>query len=679
MRCLWPYEKLKGDKWFEQMIKLNDERILSMKKYALVGILTLFSFLGFSQSSAEVGRLLELVETYKSENIDSVNKFTNQLLIIAKESKDKGLEAKSQLNRIESLILFNRFDLADSILSTIAVEDKANRLSVDYYLAKGKILNKKNENDEALEFFYKALDKNSEGGLDYLIPEIYAEIASVLRENNDLENCTKYYRYALEEARKKENIDLQIKICVQMCKVYNGWVTVNIDSSVYYGEMAMQIATQANDEYGYANAISIAAAPIIRDGQYRRGLDLSREALGFADKYNFSLQTKYYLTANQGFAFEGLKLYDSALYFMKQAGELRPSSLDYPRLKYRVFKAQGKHKEALEAFEIYWAKSDSTLRNRNQNRLSSLQARYEANLKEQELASLTQTTELQELQLSQQRYLLFGLVVVVVFLAIGGVMIYRQRKLRQAQAITQLELKETQKRLELEQQYRASELKAIRSQMNPHFVFNALNSIQEYIMTNEKKLAGKYLGKFADLMRVYLQHSQVKTVALREEIEALSLYLELEKLRFEETLDCSIQIEENVDTELSIPSLLIQPYVENAIKHGLLHKQGKRELTIVVKQDDSKQALLFEVIDNGIGRKRSQEINQMRDPDHKSFATHALKSRIELLNHDRLNPIIEKVNDVDANSENPGTKVMLELPIEELVPEAQKRHSEIEA
>jgi len=350
---------------------------------------------------------------------------------------------------------------------------------------------------------------------------------------------------------------------------------------------------------------------------------------------------------------------------MQQGFKIYPRGTDHYRLEYLIYQSTGEFKKSLKALESYSVKRDSILRYRNEAKLSSLQARYESNLKEKEVLSLTQQTQFQDIRISQQQFLMIILVLAILAILITAVLLYRQRKLTQEQALTRLELEEAKKRLGIEQQYRDSELKALRSQMNPHFLFNALNSIQEYIVTNKQKLAGKYLGKFADLMRIYLQQSQVKSILLREEIEALNLYLELEKLRFEESLTASIIIENDIDIdEISVPALLVQPYVENAIKHGLLHKEGIRSLEISLKQVDKWLECI--IIDNGIGRKKSMEINKIRYPNHKSFATGAVKSRLELLNYNSSSPIAEEYEDlVDDQGNASGTKVRLRIPIAE--------------
>ncbi len=154
---------------------------------------------------------------------------------------------------------------------------------------------------------------------------------------------------------------------------------------------------------------------------------------------------------------------------------------------------------------------------------------------------------------------------------------------------------------------------------------------------------------------------------MEEEVEALSLYLELEKLRFEESLNYSIVVAENVVEDVhSIPSLLVQPYVENALKHGLLHKKDDRQLSITFQYHGSSNILECEIKDNGIGRERSMELNKMRNPNHQSFATGATKTRLELLNYTTEKPIGENIEDLyDEQGLPSGTKVVLSIPIVE--------------
>lgn len=218
-------------------------------------------------------------------------------------------------------------------------------------------------------------------------------------------------------------------------------------------------------------------------------------------------------------------------------------------------------------------------------------------------------------------------------------------------------------KLRLEQEVQKSMLASIKSQMNPHFLFNALNTIQSYIYTNDKENASIYLGKFSDLTRSILDMSNKETIPLSEEIKALRLYLDLEKLRFEDTLNYSITIDKQLDDEwVHIPSMLIQPYVENAIKHGLLHKKNDRKVDIRFEKEG--KTLHISVEDNGIGRKRAAELKVLKNKQHESFALNANQKRLDILNYNNKNTIVMKITDKhDAAGIPTGTLIDIFIPI----------------
>lgn len=209
-----------------------------------------------------------------------------------------------------------------------------------------------------------------------------------------------------------------------------------------------------------------------------------------------------------------------------------------------------------------------------------------------------------------------------------------------------------------------SQLENLRSQMNPHFIFNALNSIQEYIITNDKYSASLYLSDFSKLIRKYLDQSRVLEVSLKEEIETLKIYLELEKNRFDDNFEYKIELEESIiESQILIPSLFLQPYIENSIKHGLLHKKGMKKLLIKFSYEKKRHELLCEIEDNGIGREASYLINKKRENYHKSFSTSATKDRIDLLNKEKKNKIKYSIFDLhDEKEKSTGTKVVLTIP-----------------
>lgn len=204
-----------------------------------------------------------------------------------------------------------------------------------------------------------------------------------------------------------------------------------------------------------------------------------------------------------------------------------------------------------------------------------------------------------------------------------------------------------------------SELKAIRSQMNPHFIFNAINSIQDLVLQKDTLQSYDSLVQFSTLVRNTLNYSEQEYILLSEEVDFLSNYLNLEKLRFKEFF--SYQVINNVDYSIQIPSLIIQPFVENAIKHGLLHKSGQKSLLITF--DKVENELLCIIKDNGIGREKAREIKERQQNYHPSFSTNAIKKRLEVLSQKTgLNYHYTTLDLFNEKKEAQGTEVRLYVP-----------------
>ena len=246
----------------------------------------------------------------------------------------------------------------------------------------------------------------------------------------------------------------------------------------------------------------------------------------------------------------------------------------------------------------------------------------------------------------------------IVIIILSHFYVVRLNKVKQKQQ-EQLEKEKLDKSLVL------SQLENLRSQMNPHFIFNALNSIQEFIITSDKYSASVYLSDFSKLIRKYLDQSRKINVSLKEEIETLKIYLELEKLRFNDQFEYSIELDKELNlTKTLIPSLFLQPYIENAIKHGLLHKKDDRKLELIFNLDVTRKQLICIIEDNGVGRDVSNKINQNTSEYHTSFSTSATNDRIELLNKDSKRKISCNIIDLTKeNRESAGTKVVLKIPI----------------
>ena len=218
--------------------------------------------------------------------------------------------------------------------------------------------------------------------------------------------------------------------------------------------------------------------------------------------------------------------------------------------------------------------------------------------------------------------------------------------------------KRNAERLELAE----TKMKALRSQLNPHFVFNSLNSIQYYIQVNEKRLAKDYLAKFGKLMRLFLEASHNDTVSLKNEIAQLQLYLELEKVRFENRWNYNIEVDQSLEVDIvTIPAMILQPILENSIIHGLGHRSSTGGLLNLVFEEEGTN-INVSIVDNGVGRERSREINSRRYNKPKSLSTSITQERIQIFNNykdEKIDILYQDLYDGDNNGA--GTHVTVKF------------------
>ena len=218
--------------------------------------------------------------------------------------------------------------------------------------------------------------------------------------------------------------------------------------------------------------------------------------------------------------------------------------------------------------------------------------------------------------------------------------------------------KRNAERLELAE----TKMKALRSQLNPHFVFNSLNSIQYYIQVNEKRLAKDYLAKFGKLMRLFLEASHNDTVSLKNEIAQLQLYLELEKVRFENRWNYNIEVDQSLEVDMvTIPAMILQPILENSIIHGLGHRSSTGGLLNLVFEEEGTN-INVSIVDNGVGRERSREINSRRYNKPKSLSTSITQERIQIFNNykdEKIDILYQDLYDGDNNGA--GTHVTVKF------------------
>ena len=219
--------------------------------------------------------------------------------------------------------------------------------------------------------------------------------------------------------------------------------------------------------------------------------------------------------------------------------------------------------------------------------------------------------------------------------------------------------------METKQQMADIEMQALRAQMNPHFIFNCLNSINRYIVKSDQATASLYLTRFAKLIRLILDNSNNKTVTLTNELEALQLYIEMESIRFEKQFTYTITVDGDVHPDhVYVPPLIIQPYVENAIWHGLLHKDQSGQLTIHISRKE--QGLLECMVeDNGVGREKAKELKSKSASTSKSLGMKLTESRLAILNkQSNWGASVEVIDLIAEDGEAAGTKVILRMAID---------------
>jgi len=311
---------------------------------------------------------------------------------------------------------------------------------------------------------------------------------------------------------------------------------------------------------------------------------------------------------------------------------------------YQINEAKKRTEKALK-YHISFSMAKDTLNKLQRNRETiEMQTKYETERKEGQIEFLSQENVFQEFKLKQSRYFSFGLGGLVILVVILAIVLIRQNKLR-----------EQQKNLLLQQ-------KLFRSQMNPHFIFNSLTSIQNYILDEEAHKASKYLSRFSKLVRNILDSSIEDFVPLEEEISTIENYLELQKIRFKDKFDYSIEVDEAINPEsMNIPPMLAQPFIENSIEHGIKHKKSKGN--IFIRFTLKKNMIVFEVEDDGVGREKAKEILYKQNKEHKSLATAITRERIQVLNKKLKEKIDLYIEDLIGENKKPlGTLVAFEIP-----------------
>jgi LytS/YehU family sensor histidine kinase len=378
--------------------------------------------------------------------------------------------------------------------------------------------------------------------------------------------------------------------------------------------------------------------------------------------------------------------YKSALKYAEEGTAIalekqkRPNLLTGYELLSRVNYNLGKGTAAYEYLLKYINLKDSIQSHQFLWKLNNYKKLTEEERKTSQINLLNKDNQLKEQKLNQHATVRNSLVIGITLFVLLGIFVFRNLSLKRKSDRLQMEkdlelqkIESEKKQAELQQRAIELEMQALRAQMNPHFIFNCLSSINRFIFKNDNKVASDYLTRFSRLIRMVLMHSQRKLIPLEDELEMIRLYLDLERLRFKDAFDYSITTTNIVDPgTIFIPPLLLQPFCENAVWHGLMHKETKGHLNIVISEIEGENYKTLHCIieDNGVGRDKAAEMKSKSAGKEKSMGLKITTERLALLNQENNFSTFYKIEDVvDENNEVAGTRVQLKIRFKESVEE----------
>lgn len=378
-------------------------------------------------------------------------------------------------------------------------------------------------------------------------------------------------------------------------------------------------------------------------GRPNKALQLINECKPFFEKYEDTLNLVK-IAIYESIAFVKLKQYHQALnalnrnyHYIKNNAPYRKLESDLLWQYYKVYKAMGKTEIALEYLEEAKALEDFSENIRVQHGISRMKEQFETDKKQRENEQLKKDNELKDLQISRRNYLVVGTVLLLIFTGIIAVITIRYNRLKAGKIAVEMEQR------------------LLQSQMNPHFIFNVLHAIHTYMLKRDTEESGKLLTSFARLVRSILQNSATDNITLSEELNWLKDYMRLQQLRFNNSFDYFIEIDEQLSADnLLLPPMLIQPFIENAIEHGFseAYEPGK----LIISYQKKGKEVEITIIDNGKGFS-PEELNQVKK-EHKSLAIQITQKRIELLNKRRKGAFKFQV----VSKPSQGTTIVFSIP-----------------
>ncbi len=535
------------------------------------------------------------------------------------------------------------------------------------YGQRGLLLNRKAASD--------AKTKEEQDWRNYLYQQSLADIATLYKEAGDYQSSLQCLNEASQfGVERKTGWDM----IGEKAEIFR--LTGAYDSAFYF--LRKQLKNNPDDRFTMRDI----GATFLMAKQYDSALAIFMEVLPeFRKIDNANGQVLVPILYYIGSAYAGKKEYKKALSYATDAvtsaliSGRRPDMMNGYELLSGVYHQLGNNDSAYH----YLLKS-SLLKDSIQNRqflfrLNSYKKAAEDVKKAARVSLLDRDNKLKTVQIKQESRQKNFLLVLLSALMLTGFFVYRSiylkrknEKLKHAQLENEMKLQQMEnekKQAEFHQQVAELEMQALRAQMNPHFIFNCLSSINRFILKNESKAASGYLTRFSRLMRMVLINSQKQLITLEEELEMLRIYLEMERLRFKDSFDYGITLLNEINSEtVFIPPLLLQPFCENAIWHGLMHTEGHGRLDIELSM---KENILHCIItDNGIGREKAAEMRSKTAEKEKSMGLKITTERLALLNRQKGVATFFDIEDViNENGIVCGTKVILKISLKEAAEE----------
>lgn len=548
--------------------------------------------------------------------------------------------------------------------TTDSVRSKFNSYLAFAYFDLGSIYHQRNDINTAMKYYSMSLSIYERKNRKYGIAGVLNSIGLIyMGDLNDFRRAMENYSKALQlyqEIQDTANVAIILSnIGVAYHKIRDR------EKAIEYFKQSLSLYNQSNNIQGMAEIAGYFAKLYQDEGQTGKAIAEAKKSLHLyetAADMEGSVQTRLLLSSllfNSGEVRESEKLAHEALTIGRK-NNYRKRVMEAAHLLQNIYKTTGRHRKQAQMLELYVQMRDST-----ENREMQLKAIRDLITLENSAKALDDSIKnmmvqrvkdekihLQQIMIERQqksRTIIIAGTLSVLLISLILFMFYR-RRLRQKQNELIINSLETEQQL-------------LRAQMNPHFIFNSLNSIQSLILKNELSLAREYLIVFSKLTRGILEQTRVKFISLAKEIETLTLYLNMEKLRFQSRFDYEFQVDKNINPEsLMIPPLLIQPFVENSIQHGMFHKPAQGKIHIQFENKDG--YLLCTVTDNGIGRVKSAEINKQRYQKRKSIATQLARDRLKHIHPDSEDTDVLQITDLTDEDGNPtGTRVEIKLKI----------------